>query len=235
MKISGFLDEMERIAPAALAEEFDTGKIGLIVEGTDELMTICAALDPTIQVVNRAASLGADMLVVHHTPIFTPITRITGTTAHILRTLLGNRINLFVMHTNFDHAEGGINDSLADMLGLTNRERMSLGIVGDCPLSLPELVCRLSCGVRIYGTIDVPGRVAVVGGSGFQPDLMEEARDLGADLFISSEMKHSIARQAPLPCIEATHYTLETPGMRSISERMGWTYIDDPPESCLSL
>jgi hypothetical protein len=42
-------------------------------------------------------------------------------------------------------------------------------------------------------------------------------------------MKHSVARTAPLPCIEATHYALEAPAMQRLSMRMGWQYIDDPP------
>ncbi|MCP1662779.1 MAG: Nif3-like dinuclear metal center hexameric protein [Methanocalculus sp. MSAO_Arc1] len=233
MNISAFLSLMEEIAPTERAEEFDSDKIGLVVEGKEEINQICAALDPTQNVIEAAAALQADMLVVHHTPLFTPVTRITGQTARILRTLLSNEMNLFVMHTNFDHADGGINDALADLIGLSNRSRMSLGIVGDCGLNLKEILEKLGCGLRIYGTIEKTSRIAVVGGSGFRPELMQEALDLGADVLISSEMKHSNARIAPLPCIEATHYSLESPGIKDISRRMGWTYIDDPPESCI--
>jgi len=42
-------------------------------------------------------------------------------------------------------------------------------------------------------------------------------------------MKHSVARTAPLPCIEATHYALEAPAMERLAGRMGWQYIEDPP------
>ncbi|HIJ07262.1 MAG: hypothetical protein XE11_1349 [Methanomicrobiales archaeon 53_19] len=233
MKLSAFIDQMEEIAPGSLAEEFDSDRIGLVVEGTEDIGVVAAALDPTLKVVRSAANLGADMLVVHHTPLFTPVTRIVGTTARILRMLLENEMNLFVMHTNFDHVEGGINDALADLLALSNRSRMSLGIVGDCQLPLDEMIRLLGCGVRIHGTITSHTRIAVVGGSGFSADLMDEAVALGADVFISSELKHSIGRQIPLPCIEATHYALESPGMEALSGRMGWTYCDDPPTSCL--
>ncbi len=233
MKLSAFLSQMERIAPASLAEEFDSERIGLVVEGTEDIDVVVAALDPTLKVVQSAANLGADMLVVHHTPLFTPITRIMGTTARILKILLENDMNLFVMHTNFDHAENGINDALADQLELSDRRRMSLGIVGDCHLGIDELIRLFGCGVRVHGTISTYKRVAVVGGSGFSPELMDEAVRLGAEVFISSEMKHSIGRHIPLPCIEATHYALESPGMKALAGRMGWTYIEDPPESCL--
>lgn len=233
MKLSAFLNQMEEIAPASLAEEFDSDRIGLVVEGSGDINVVAAALDPTLNVVRSAATCGADMLVVHHTPLFTPVTRITGRTARILRILLENEMNLFVMHTNFDRAEGGINDALADLLELSNRSRMTPGIVGDCQLQLDEMIRRLGCGVRVHGTITSHTRVAVVGGSGFSADLMDEAVALGAEVFISSELKHSIGLQIPLPCIEATHYALESPGMKALSDMMGWTYIDDPPTSCL--
>ena len=58
---------------------------------------------------------------------------------------------------------------------------------------------------------------------------MAEARQLGAEAFLSSEMKLSVARAAPLPCIESTHYALEAPAMRRLAAQQGWQYIDDPP------
>jgi putative NIF3 family GTP cyclohydrolase 1 type 2 len=78
--------------------------------------------------------------------------------------------------------------------------------------------------------VDEIRRLAIVAGSGFDPLFIEEAKSLGADAFLSAEMKHSVARAAPLPCIEATHYALEAPAMRRLAARNGWQYIDDPPE-----
>ena len=46
-----------------LAEDFDTGRIGLVVEGRPEIRAICCALDATPAVVKAAADLNADMLV----------------------------------------------------------------------------------------------------------------------------------------------------------------------------
>ena len=42
-------------------------------------------------------------------------------------------------------------------------------------------------------------------------------------------MKHSVARAAPLPCIESTHYALEAPAMKRLAAQRSWQYIDDPP------
>ncbi|RXE56194.1 NGG1p interacting factor NIF3 [Methanoculleus taiwanensis] len=230
MDIGRFIQEMERVAPPCLAEEFDTGRIGLIVEGRTEIGTVAAALDATPAVVDRAIALRADMLVVHHTPLWQPVSAVRGGTMHLLRRILGAELNLYVMHTNFDRAPGGVNDTLASILGLTNTAPLSLGVVGDCRLSLEEIRGLLPPGgLRIFGEIDTLHRLAVVGGSGFDPAIIGEAAVLGADAFLSAELKHSVGRAAPIPCIEATHYALEAPAMEALAARMSWHFIPDPP------
>jgi len=229
MHVRAFIGEMEQLAPPELAEDFDAGKIGLIVEGKSTVDTVCCALDATHSVVKRAIAAHADMLLVHHTPLWTPLTSLTGPTATLMRDVLASGLNIYVMHTNFDHAESGVNDALAELLSLTNTEPMTLGLVGDCPLSLKEIARRLDCPVRVWGKIKKLQRLAVVGGSGFDPEFMAEAKERGADAFLSAELKHSVYRAAPLPCIEATHYALEAPAMKRLAVQKGWRFIADPP------
>jgi dinuclear metal center YbgI/SA1388 family protein len=229
MHIDHFIAEMERIAPPELAEEFDEQRIGLIVEGKKDIHSVCCALDATPSVVESAAAQGADALVVHHTPIWEPITRLDGYHATLLKLLLSSDMNLYVMHTNFDRAQGGVNDALGELLGLQDIRRMSLGICGTCTLPLEAMVHRLNGGVRVFGTISSLECLAVVGGSGFDRELINEAYHMGADAFLSAELKHAVMRVSPLPLIEATHYTLEAPAMRMLADRMGWEFIDDPP------
>jgi dinuclear metal center YbgI/SA1388 family protein len=229
MHVLTFIEEMEQLAPPHLAEDFDAGKIGLIVEGKTEIDTVCCALDATPSVVKRAVAAHAGMLLVHHTPLWTPLTSLTGPTATLMRDVLAAGLNIYVMHTNFDHAETGVNDALAELLRLTSTEPMTLGLVGDCPLSLKEIARRLDCPVRVWGKITKIRRLAVVGGSGFDPEFMAEAIERGADAFLSAELKHSMYRSAPLPCIEATHYALEAPAIKRLAAQKGWRFIADPP------
>lgn len=229
MHMRAFIGEMERLAPSHLAEDFDAGKIGLIVEGSPTIDTICCALDATPSVVKRAVAAHADMLLVHHTPLWTPLTSLTGPIAVLMRDVLASGLNIYVMHTNFDHAETGVNGALSELLSLENTEPMTLGLVGDCPLSVQEIARRLDCPVRVWGKIRQVRRLAVVGGSGFDPAYLAEAKERGADAFLSSELKHSVYRAAPLPCIEATHYALEAPAMKRLAAQKGWQFIDDPP------
>lgn len=220
---------LEDLASPDLAEPFDAGKIGLIIEGKEEISVIHTCLDVTPAVVTAAVTQGSDMLVAHHTPIWNPVTSIRGNNASLFRTVLNSRLNVYVMHTNWDHAPGGVNDILAHELDLTGTEQMSLGVVGDCRLSLREIETRLKAPLRIWGEVKSPCRLAVVGGSGFDPDLIEEAAALGTEAFLSAELRHSVYRSSPLPLLESTHYALESPAMRVLAERFGWSYLDDPP------
>jgi dinuclear metal center YbgI/SA1388 family protein len=234
MDIREFISAMEIVAPPSLAEEFDTGRIGLIIEGKQDINRVSCALDASPVVVGEAVRQQADMLVVHHTPIFHPVTSVRGPLVPLLRSVLNSGMNVFVMHTNFDHAPHGVNDSLAGLLGLTNTTPMTLGLVGDCQLVPDQIGKILHSPLRIWGDLHSISRLAVVGGSGFDIDLIHEARGLGADAFLSAEAKHSVIRESPLPLVEATHYALEAPAMKVLSSRMGWHYIDDPPKMIAS-
>jgi dinuclear metal center YbgI/SA1388 family protein len=229
MHVHAFIEMMERLAPPDLAEDFDAGKIGLVVEGKPEIERVCCALDATPFVVHQAVLASADMLVVHHTPLWTPLTALTGRTAGLMRALLSAHMNLYVMHTNFDRAKDGVNDALAELLSLTDIEPLTSGCIGTCTLSPVDISRRLGGNLRLWGEVRTCSRLAIVAGSGFDAGLLDEACHRGADAFLSAEMKHSVARSSPLPCIEASHYSLEAPAMQRLSCRMDWLYIDDPP------
>ena len=230
MDVDTFIEEMERLAPPELAEDFDAGKIGLIVEGAKEFKTVCCALDATPAVVREAIRQNAGMLVVHHTPLWTPLTSLTGPTAALMRDVLAARMNLWVMHTNYDYAEEGVNDALAELLSLSDIAPLTLGLIGTCTIPLSEISRRLGCPLRIWGELFTVNRLAIVAGSGFDPLFLNEAKERGADALLSAELKHSVMRSSPLPCIEATHYALEAPAMKRLAARRGWHYIDDVPE-----
>lgn len=220
---------LEEFAPPELAESFDSGRIGLIIEGKENISKISTCLDVTPSVVRAAIHNQTDLLIAHHTPIWNPLTSIQGDNARLFSDILGSSLNVYVMHTNWDHAPGGVNDVLADLLGLTNRVPMSLGVVGSCSRNLNEIVRLLSAPLRVWGDVTSIHRLAIAAGSGFDSELINEAKSLGADAFLSAELRHSVYRASPLPLLESTHYALECPAMRVLAENNGWEYIDDPP------
>jgi dinuclear metal center YbgI/SA1388 family protein len=234
MEIGTIIQELEAVAPPEMAEEFDNGRIGLVIEGKSELSTIACALDATPAVVESAVAAGVDMLVVHHTPLWHPVTTVSSSLGSLLRPILGSGMNVYVLHTNYDHAPGGINDTLAGLLGLTDIERMSPGLIGTCNLTFQEISKALNVPLRVWGNARFPQRLAVVGGSGFDVEIIVEAVSRGADTFLSSELKHSVLRSMPgVTFIEATHYALEAPGMKKLAFEKNWLYIDDTPRMCI--
>lgn len=221
--------DLEEFAPPELAEPFDRGRIGLIIEGKSDVEMVCTCLDVTGEVVRQAALCGADLLIAHHTPIWYPLTTIRGHDASLLRAILGLEMNVYVMHTNYDHADNGVNHCLAGLLGLGSVYPLTLGVIGNCHLTPAMIADHLDTPVRIWGSVGEIRRLAVVGGSGFDPDIIREAAAAGAEAFLSAELRHSVARISPIPLIESTHYALEAPAMRILAVRNGWKFIDDPP------
>jgi dinuclear metal center YbgI/SA1388 family protein len=230
MDIGDLITELERVAPPGYADEMDRGRIGLVIEGRPEVGTVACTLDVTPAVVREAIGRGVDLLVAHHTPVWKPVTAVKGRLASLLREVLASGLNVYVMHSNFDQAPGGINDTLAGLLNLRDVQRMALGVCGSCPISIEEICRVLDAPLLAWGEPRLPGRLAVVGGSGFDPLLIDEAVGLGAGAFLSADLKHAVARDSPLPLIEAPHYALEAPGMRRLAEEKGWLYLDDPPD-----
>lgn len=223
------LEILEVLAPAELAEPFDAGKIGLIIEGKECIAKVSTCLDVTHVVVKKAIESRTDLLIAHHTPIWNPLTTIGGEDARLFSMILRSEMNVYVMHTNWDHAPGGVNDILADLLGITERESMSLGLVGSCSLTIQEMVRILGAPLRVWGDVPDIQKLAIAAGSGFDSALIMEAKKHGADAFLSSELRHSVYRSSPLPLLESTHYALESPSMRVLAENHGWDYIEDMP------
>lgn len=118
-KVADIIRIIDQMAPRRLAEEWDN--VGLHFGNPDwPVSTIFVSLDPTVQAVEAAAAAGADMLVTHHPLIFKPLKQInTGSPAGaVIDFAARNRIAVFCAHTNLDAAAGGINDVLAEKIGM---------------------------------------------------------------------------------------------------------------------
>ena len=226
MELAKIVEILEEIAPPELADDFDEGRIGLILNLENDVERITVALDANPYTLKKAADMGADLLITHHTLIFHPINKISKSLAVSLRLALENRISLYSMHTNYDRARGGINDALAARIGLKNIEALEMGIIGEIePCSSVELASHVSdclkAPVLYAGEREEIRQVMVIGGSGFKGEFLEIARSHGADAFVSSELKHEVLRMnSDLCLIDATHYATESPGMETLCSRL---------------
>ncbi|HIH44713.1 MAG TPA: Nif3-like dinuclear metal center hexameric protein [Candidatus Methanoperedenaceae archaeon] len=216
---------LEEIAPLELADESDSGKIGLVLDRGNNVNMAAVALDPTDYVLEEAARLGADLLITHHALIYEPVCRLSKQLSDSLKIALENEISIYVMHTNYDRAEGGVNDALVEALNLTDVTRLPSGCVGDIEgTALPDFAAyasqRLNTHVQFTGTGTIK-RVMVLGGSGFRKEYIDIALDAGADALLSGDLRHDAIRYAGhLALVDATHYATECPAMRRLCERL---------------
>ncbi len=110
---------MEAWAPPGLAYDWD--RIGLSLGRPDaQVRTIFTALSITVDAARAAVLAKADMVVSHHPLIWDAIKAIrTDDPAREPLTLLVKAdTNCFAAHTNLDVCAGGVNDVLAEALGL---------------------------------------------------------------------------------------------------------------------
>ncbi|UHA74155.1 Nif3-like dinuclear metal center hexameric protein [Paenibacillus sp. 481] len=116
---------MEQLAPKSLAVPDD--KIGLQL-GTlnKQVEKVLVALDVTDEVVEEAIRLGAQLIIAHHAIIFRPLAHLqTDTVAgRLYEKLIKHDIAVYITHTNYDIAEGGMNDLMAACLDLTETKAL---------------------------------------------------------------------------------------------------------------
>ena len=217
--------KMEQWCPAGLACPWDN--CGLQTgHRQQEVSRILVALDVTMDVVAEAMDLQADMIVTHHPLIFTPLRHVCVESypQTVVAALLKAGIAYFAAHTNLDMAAGGVNDTLADVLGLEKVKPFAaegdmdgLGRIGMLPIQMSfaqlETVVKEKLGLtylKVVPTEKEIQSVAVCGGSGM--DLLWAAKEAGADCLISSEGKHHqgiMAQQLGMGLIDAGHFDTE--------------------------
>jgi len=120
-KLSDILGIINKISPAGLAESWDN--TGLQVgDPTAEVACIMVALDATPAVIESALQAGCQLLITHHPLIFKPQKAISTATTQgrSIHAAIRGGLGIVSMHTNYDIAEGGLNDLLAERLGLVS-------------------------------------------------------------------------------------------------------------------
>ncbi|MDV6300174.1 Nif3-like dinuclear metal center hexameric protein [Dietzia maris] len=118
--LADVIDLLEHAYPPRLAESWD--RVGLVAgDPAAEVERVVVAVDATDAVVDHALAEGADLLLVHHPPLLRGVHSIAADTpkGRLLHKLIAGGCALYAAHTNADSARPGVNDALADVLGLT--------------------------------------------------------------------------------------------------------------------
>ncbi|HJV30773.1 MAG TPA: Nif3-like dinuclear metal center hexameric protein [Bacillales bacterium] len=113
----------EQFSPKGLAMEGD--KIGLQIGRLNKKIDrIMIALDVLENVIDEAIEKNVQLIIAHHPFIYRPLQKIDTDTVQgrMVEKLLKHEIAVYAAHTNLDIAKGGVNDLLAEALGLENHE-----------------------------------------------------------------------------------------------------------------
>ena len=231
--VNDILELMETIAPQSLKMEWDNAGL-LCGSKTTPVTKVLIALDPYEHVCREAADWGAELIVTHHPLIFDPQRSITDdtTVGRNILTLCRNGICAINAHTNLDQAPGGVNDILAQTLGLHNIQTicengMQLLRCGDVPeqdlsaflLTVKE---RLNCnGLRYCDTGKKVRKVAVGGGACGSE--WQDALRAGCDTFVTADIKYHEFWDAyicGLNIIDAGHFSTENPVCRYLADKI---------------
>lgn len=231
--LAAVLTRLRAMFPEETAQSWD--RVGLVSGDPDQLVRrVHFAVDPTLAVIAEAEAAGADLLVTHHPLLLRGVTSVATTTAKgsAVTALVLADLALWTAHTNADVATPGVNTALAAACGLdpasceplSTSEGSGLGLVGDLSesVSLADLTRRLAgalphapVGVRVSGPPQAPvTRVALLGGAG--DSLFDDVRRSGADVYVTSDLRHHPALEAreegrggPPYLVDAGHWATE--------------------------
>jgi dinuclear metal center YbgI/SA1388 family protein len=225
-----FLDEL--LEP----ERFDDyGPNGLQVPGGAEVSTVVTGVSAHVELFERAAEHGADLVLVHHGLFWRGMPmHITEALHRRLLPLYEHRMALAAYHLPLDgHPQHGNNALLADGLGCETREPFALhkgvpigvaGGFGGDGISADDLVARVTQLTDRAPLVlrEGPERIRRIGiVSGSAADYAADAAAAGFDAFLTGEPAErvaAIAREEGIHFIAAGHHATETLGVRRLGD-----------------
>lgn len=195
---------LNTIAPFESAEHFDN--VGLLIGSMHApVERILVALDATPQVVQEALDLDVQLIITHHPLMFGGIKRLLYDSYEggVISSIVQNSLHLLSAHTNLDQSpEFSGSACIARKLGLQNVRQEGFVFVGD--LQEGELTSSIlrekiaACegdAVYMFGDGDVRIRTLGICGGAFDGGF-EQARAMGAQAYLTGEVKHHNALAA---------------------------------------
>jgi len=118
MKIKDIAEQIEKIVLLNLAQDWDN--VGLLIgDAQKNVKRILLTIDVTNDVVAEAKKLKTDLIVSYHPVIWDGLKKITSDgPSSTVHELIRSRIAVFSIHTALDAVKGGVNDGLAEIIGI---------------------------------------------------------------------------------------------------------------------
>jgi len=131
MKVKDIAAVIEKMVPLELAQDWDN--VGLLIgDAQRNVKNILLAIDVTTEVLAEARKLKTQMIISYHPVIWDGLKKITaeGLTSVVFE-LIRSNIAVFSIHTALDSVVGGVNDGLAEIIGI--KDAKPLGDYVDNP------------------------------------------------------------------------------------------------------
>jgi len=233
--LSRVISAFEKLWPTGLAESWD--EVGLVSGSLNQSVSkVLLTVDVTHEVIQHAKDSKVDLILAHHPLLLRGVTALpqNSSKGSAIAQLIGANIALYSAHTNADSVGTGTSAVLANAIGLQElvilapsaTQGFGIGIIGSLEqgISLGDLASKLSgvlpqtaTGVRVAGDFArVVHRVALCAGAG--DSYLELALDSGADVYITSDLRHhraqevleeAKARGAEFSLIDISHWAAE--------------------------
>ncbi len=215
---------LDKLIPSSLSCEWDNDGLMVCPDKYAKVNKVLLSLDITAEAVEYAAVEGFDVIISHHPLMFKPLKNVSGDdiVSSKVITLIKSSISAMSFHTRLDALDGGVNDMLAELLGVEDVEILPgdtdmIGRIGSLEVPAdPEefsLFVKEQLGARAVNLVNAQlevSRVALCGGDG--KDLLKAAYRAGADTYITGTMSYNTmmdAAEFPMNVIEAGHFYTE--------------------------
>lgn len=226
--VQNIYDFINARAPFDIQSPYDNAGL-LVGDPAAEVTGIHFAMDVSQRVLDEAEAASANLIITHHPLMFSPVKQVVATSyeSRLIMRMIRSGMSFIAAHTNLDQAPGGVNDTLAQRLQLkdiTGEGYFRMGTLPQ-PMNAQQLAAHvggcLNTTVRIMGDGVNITRVGMCSGGG--SDEWSTALAMGAQAFVTGEMKHHHALEAAdsgLLCLECGHHATEEPGIFALADAL---------------
>lgn len=227
------VEHIENLADPNYQESWDNS--GWQIKSDIDVNKILICMDLTLERVEYALKHKIQLIITHHPMFFSGIKSIQDDyKSKMIKKLITNNICVYSAHTSFDVSNSGVNKVLFDFLKLEEPKDLimtdsgkGLGLIGVNKnfKNINELLKSLEDNLlvdsyKVYGrNIKDINKIALLGGSGASE--IRAAIDNGADVYLTSDVKHHDAQMAyenDLILIDISHNDSEKLALKWMNE-----------------
>ena len=166
MKLKAIVKTLQTIAPVEFAEDWDN--VGLLAGNPEQnIRTAMLTVDLTADVFAEAQANNTNLIIAYHPPIWEPVKKVVAGAgpSPLLYEAIRRGIAIYSLHTALDVAPGGINDLLAEIVGIADPQPLQ-----SCNNAASPPMCKLVVFVPNNDLSKVSEAVFAAGAGNIGPD-----------------------------------------------------------------